>query len=356
MSGLKRRLSRRRSAGPEGTEPPIAATPGPEDAPTPTPAEPEGRPSLLADPAAETNALPLPLAPERPGIAAPGEPYGATPPAQPAGEPVVPVADLPAGLDPDELAAVPASSARRGRVRRRVAFLRAARELLLRDLGGFVYELHRTAGDVEHEAHRRLRATKLERLTHIDAELHELELRLDDVRRNVVVREPGVGGECPQCGELFGSDAHYCAHCGLPLTESARRTLARAAQPEAPVAAEAPAPEPAVTDQPTVELPPPDGGSEFRWPHRAAETGGETTALGATPAPAAETPPAAGGEAVSGETKPGDPAAATADDAMSGDPAAAPADDAANGETERGAAGRSEPETGELFTRAERGT
>ena len=98
--------------------------------------------------------------------------------------------------------------------------------MLLRDLGGFVYELHRTAHDVEHEAHRRLRETKLARLARVDAELHELEMRLDDVRRQVLVREPGVGGECPHCGELFGSAAHYCSNCGLPLTEAARRELA----------------------------------------------------------------------------------------------------------------------------------
>ena len=53
---------------------------------------------------------------------------------------------------------------------------------------------------------------------------------LDDVRRQVLVREPGVGGECPHCGELFGSAAHYCSHCGNPLTEAARRELAKAQQ------------------------------------------------------------------------------------------------------------------------------
>src|SRR5262249_62399624 len=102
--------------------------------------------------------------------------------------------------------------------------------------------VHRTAGDHEHEAPRRLRATKLDRLSRVDAELHELELQLDDVRRNVVVSEPGVGGECPECGELFGSAAHYCSHCGLPLTESARRALARAASeaPEPAIAGELP--------------------------------------------------------------------------------------------------------------------
>ena len=187
----------------------------------------------------------------------------------------MPVADLPAGLDPDELNAVPGTSARRGKLRRRIAFLRAAREVLLRDLGGFVYELHRTAGDIEHEAHRRLRETKLTRLSRVDAELHELEYRLDDVRRQVIVREPGVGGECPHCGELFGSAAHYCSQCGLPLTESARREQARAREPEPlPDPVVAPAPEAAaLTDQPTQEIPPldpdhPGTGEEFQWPRR----------------------------------------------------------------------------------------
>ena len=280
MSGLFKRLSTRRSGGPEGDR-----GAGPTDAPTDTPAEPEGRQSLLTDPAAAThdgqrpagmssgdplaaargserrhargaafaepaagrddpNAHTLYGAPAGPH-ATPnyGAPAGPAPFAEPVPAalvynapvyvppPTEPVADLPAGLDPDELGAAPGTSARRGKLRRRAAFLRAARELLLRDLGGFVYELHRTAHDIEHEAHRRLRETKLARLERVDAELHELEMRLDDVRRQVLVREPGVGGECPHCGELFGSAAHYCSHCGNPLTDAARRELAKAQCP-----------------------------------------------------------------------------------------------------------------------------
>src|SRR3954447_14485591 len=221
MSGLKRRLTRRRSAGPEGSEP-TAAAPGPGTTPNQQPPAEEAPTSLLSDPAAQqTQVQPQPFSAGQPRRGAP------SPHLAPARPPAQPTADLPPGLDPDELAAVPTTSARRGRLRKRVAFLRAARELLLRDLGGFVYEIHRTAGDHEHEAHRRLRATKLDRLSRVDAELHELELLLDDVRRNVVVSEPGVGGECPECGELFGSAAHYCSHCGLPLTESARRAFSR---------------------------------------------------------------------------------------------------------------------------------
>jgi hypothetical protein len=312
MSGLKRRLTRRRSAGPEGSEP-TAAAPGPGTTPNQPPAE-EAPTSLLSDPAAQPAQV-QPPAPFSAGQPAPGAPYSHLDPAAP---PAEPSADLPPGLDPDELAAVPTTSARRGRLRRRVAFLRAARELLLRDLGGFVYEIHRTAGDHEHEAHRRLRATKLERLTRVDAELHELELLLDDVRRNVVVSEPGVGGECPECGELFGSAAHYCSHCGLPLTESARRAFSRivAAQP---AAAEAPAaPAPVQEDQPTRPLPAvaAQPGTEFHWPPREGTApAGEAGTRGDV---------AAGGEAAAARDD-----AATRDDVAPGGEAAAARDDAA---------------------------
>jgi hypothetical protein len=180
--------------------------------------------------------------------------------------------DLPAGLDADRLERPLGEGARRGALRHRIRFLQAARELLLRDLGGFVYELHRTAHDIEAEAHRRLRETKLARLTRVDAELHELETLLDDVRRQVLVREPGVGGECPHCGELFGSAAHYCSHCGNPLTEAARRELAKAHQPAAeptPVVAEPkPLPAAATADQPTQEIGPLDPNAAFQWPAR----------------------------------------------------------------------------------------
>src|SRR3954468_6478893 len=264
MSGLFRRLSSRRSEGPEGNEPQVAAQPGATDAPAPTTAEPGGQEALLKDPATPivppeaVHEQPAPFQAPRPaGYVAPPV-YPAPQGFGPAAPDPLPVADLPAGLDPDELAAAPLTSARRSRLRRRVAFLRAAREVLLRDLGGFVYELHRTAGDLEHDAHRRLRETKLSRLSRVDAELHELELRLDDVRRQVIVREPGVGGECPNCGELFGSDANYCGHCGVPLTDAARRAVPREA---AQAAAAEPPPAPV---QPTDEIAAAE--PAFAWP------------------------------------------------------------------------------------------
>src|SRR4051812_36786325 len=115
MSGLFRRLSSRGSAGPDGLEPPAQAEPGTADAPTTAPTDPGGHESLLADPAAQPRALPQPEpAPVvvHPLVEAPPEP------------PPLPVSDLPAGLDPDGLAAAPPPSARRSRLRRRISFLR----------------------------------------------------------------------------------------------------------------------------------------------------------------------------------------------------------------------------------------
>jgi ribosomal protein L37E len=131
--------------------------------------------------------------------------------------------DLPAGVDAERLDAVAGESARRSAVRRRVRYLRSARELLLRDLGGFYYEVHRAAG-APHAGHRGVLEAKAARLAAIDEELATLEARLGVTGRpQTVVREPGVGGTCPSCGELHGSDAGWCAHCGTPLSERARR-------------------------------------------------------------------------------------------------------------------------------------
>ena len=57
MSGLFKRLTGRRSAGPEGSEPPTAAEHGTGDAPATPPAQPGGHRSLLTDPAAPTRVL-----------------------------------------------------------------------------------------------------------------------------------------------------------------------------------------------------------------------------------------------------------------------------------------------------------
>ena len=131
--------------------------------------------------------------------------------------------DLPAGVDPEQLEAKTSEGSRRGALRRRVRYLRRVRELLLRDLGGFYYEVHRSAGTT-HGGHRDILETKAARLDAVDQELRELETRLGEpFSGQTVLREPGIGGTCPNCGELHASDAGWCAHCGTPLTERARR-------------------------------------------------------------------------------------------------------------------------------------
>jgi hypothetical protein len=96
------------------------------------------------------------------------------------------------------------------------------RELLLRDLGGFTYEIHRTAGGTGQEPQRRLSAAKAERLSALDAEVLALESRLGEPRSGTLLREPGIGGTCPECGELHASDANFCSRCGTALDDKAR--------------------------------------------------------------------------------------------------------------------------------------
>src|SRR4051794_41879722 len=76
MSGLFKRLSSRRSAGPESSEPQQANEPGAANAPASHPAEPEVRPSLLTDPAAPTRVL---RGDEQPTGLSSGDPLAARP-------------------------------------------------------------------------------------------------------------------------------------------------------------------------------------------------------------------------------------------------------------------------------------
>jgi hypothetical protein len=193
-----------------------------------TPAEPGGQ-----TPAPEQPTVVLPATTEQP---LPAWTVAATQPTAFAAQPA-PARDLPAGVDPGDLAAAPAASARRGKLRRRLRYLRHVRELLLRDLGGFTYEVHRTAGGTAQEPQRRLAAAKAERLAALDDEVLALESRLGEPHAEAVLREPGIGGTCLECGELHGSDAHFCSRCGAPLDEKARAQ--RAAEQPQP-AAEAP--------------------------------------------------------------------------------------------------------------------
>ena len=130
--------------------------------------------------------------------------------------------DIPAGTDLDRLVGEKPTSQRRGRLRRRLRHLRRVRELLMRDLGGLMFEIHRSGEQTD--TTRALVDGKLARLASVDAELRELQSILGD-RHATVLREPGIGGTCPLCGELHGSEARYCWACGTPVAPGAVRPV-----------------------------------------------------------------------------------------------------------------------------------
>jgi hypothetical protein len=168
-------------------------------------------------------------------------------------------ANAPAGQDPAPRAP---SFRHRGRLRRRLRYLRRVRELGFRDLGGLVFDQHRFA-----QANEELVRGKVAALAAVDGELRALEHALDDRRPITELREPGIS-VCPRCGGLHGSEARYCPSCGVAF----RGPLAISEVGDAvslPVGEVAPAAPPAapVTDQPTegmapVDVEPPLDGAE----------------------------------------------------------------------------------------------
>lgn len=227
MTGLKQRILGRRAASPSGEEgPPSAdplAVPADDSAAAPTtPPEGAAAPAGLSPDDAPTIAHDAVVAPAVP--AEPGQPDEQTAPA--GAEPVV--TDRPGFRE-------------RGRMRRRLRYLRRAHELGLRDLGGLVFDLRRF---------RRQRfdlvEAKLQTLTLVDREMRALEHALDDRRPIAELREAGIA-TCSRCGALTASDANYCANCGLqignaPPIVSAPAPASAPAVASAPAATAAPAP------------------------------------------------------------------------------------------------------------------
>ncbi len=166
----------------------------------------------------------------------------------------------------------PPGFSERGRMRRRARFLRKARELAYRDLGGLVFDLHRFG-----RRNDALVLAKLDTIGHIDTELRALEATLSERKPVTVLREAGVAA-CPRCAAIHGSDDRFCPNCGLAMDLRAERPMAG---PPAPAPTPTPAPAPASTPAPTSTPAPAPG---------AASVMAQTAVH--TPAPAAS-PPAA---------------------------------------------------------------
>jgi hypothetical protein len=137
-----------------------------------------------------------------------------------------------------EPAAAPAGFIARGRLRRRLSFLRKARELAYRDLGGLIYDLHRFG-----ERRDELVLAKVATLSQIDDELRAIQDALGEGSSETVLREAGVAA-CARCGAVHSSADRFCPCCGLALgkTDPHSITGAPSGGAEDPGTAEQPPP------------------------------------------------------------------------------------------------------------------
>jgi hypothetical protein len=197
----------------------------------------------------------------------------------------------------DAAAPTPPNFGSRGRVRRRARFLRKARELAYRDLGGLVFSLHRFG-----QRNDELVLAKLSTLSRIDAELRALESSLSERQPVTVLREAGITA-CPRCAAIHSGEDRFCPSCGLPLSRNVDLPIgaAPAVAPPAVAAAGAPATAamPAASPSPptvsgtpaqaaaaTAQTPPADGPAPTPTPAPAP----------AQPEPASEASPAPAGQ------------------------------------------------------------
>jgi hypothetical protein len=204
MSGMFERIARRQADRPD--------EPTADDAQATTDLPADDRPTERIEavdlttriPAVETTSAqpasdaPAPAAPPSAAPSAPALPAATQPPAPAQGDTVV---AEPAPRRPGFRA--------RGRMRRRLRYLRKLRELQVRDLGGLVFDLRRFERKRDD-----LVARKIDQIRACDDELRALERALDERRDLRDVREPGIGGTCPRCFAIYGSADKFCASCG----------------------------------------------------------------------------------------------------------------------------------------------
>jgi hypothetical protein len=205
-------------------------------------------------------------------------------------------ADTEAAAQPVDSASAPSPPGfgARGRVRRRARFLRKARELAYRDLGGLVFSLHRFG-----QRNDSLVLAKLATLSRIDAELRTLETSLSERQSVTVLREAGITA-CPRCAAIHSGEDRFCPNCGLSM--SRRSDLPIAGAPPAPATSPAP---PASVPATGAPLAPPPAAPAAAPAPPATQTHA-TVAPGAGPAGRSPTPPSA--------APGGDPAPAGDDD------------------------------------------
>jgi hypothetical protein len=178
-------------------------------------------------------------------------------------------ADAAAPITPD--GEQPVGFGSRGRLRRRARFLRKARELAYRDLGGLVFSLHRFS-----QRNDELVLAKLSTLSRIDAELRALETSLSERQPVTVLREAGITA-CPRCAAIHSGEDRFCPGCGLPMSRRSDLPIAGApapggaAQPQsAPAPAAAPTGPPPATQAYAVAQPSPPPVSQPTQPFSPA--------------------------------------------------------------------------------------
>jgi hypothetical protein len=193
-------------------------------------------------------------------------------------------------------------------MRRRLRFLRKARELAYRDLGGLVFDLHRFG-----ERNDALVLAKLSALGEVDTELRELESALKERRSVTVLHEAGVTA-CPRCAAIHSGEDRFCPACGLPLS---RHVDLPVASPSGSPPADAPASAPA----PGAAAPVPTPGAPAPTPGVPAPTPGVPApfepATGSASIPPVKAP-------AQGQAAPNPPAGARAPSAPGADPPATP--------------------------------